>query len=444
MTGANRGGVADLVRWALLVLGAVLLALVCVGPAAADPDPSPPPPVSEEETKNPTANDHPECDLLTGPAKGVCIESATNGNKAPSVVTGTVDTVLHPIDALAEACAEAATFFTGKLAKAISEPTRADMTNPGFVRHYAVAFAASTFMTLILWLLAVMKRAIRGVPLWTALGEAIGYLWLVVAVSAFMPLALLMAVSSIDSITTSLGSNTQEDTKKFFGSVATDLESTGGLGGGPIVLILASGLTMIAAVALWVELLVRDAMIYIGAILAPLVFSGLVDKNLWSSTKRWVGLMVAVLLAKPILVIVLGLGIAVGAGGQDPLENVLLAVTIMGLAVMCGITCYRWVPGVGDEIGRLQYDRRTSTMPGGLPGSGSPRGGAIGAIRQGLATHGARSGPSPSRGSSGNSGSAAVGAGVAAHGSRQPQTQATPQRPSSPPSTGGAGTPGPP
>lgn len=69
----------------------------------------------------------------------------------------------------------------------MQETANVDFTNAKFLQQYAVVFAASTVLTLLLWLLAVAKRAVRGVPLSTAISEAIGFLWLTVLASAFTP-----------------------------------------------------------------------------------------------------------------------------------------------------------------------------------------------------------------------------------------------------------------
>ncbi len=88
-----------------------------------------------------------------------------------------------------------------KLSEAVKSTANVDFTNPKFLQQYAVVFAASTVLTLLLWLLAVAKRAVRGVPLPTAIGEAVGFLWLTVLASAFTPLILYTVVSATDGIT---------------------------------------------------------------------------------------------------------------------------------------------------------------------------------------------------------------------------------------------------
>src|SRR5207302_1068533 len=75
--------------------------------------------------------------------------------------------VSDPLGSLAKACADAATWVIDKLAAVVNATTQVDFSNSGFLRVYAVIFGAATFLTLILWILAVAKRAVRGVQLST-------------------------------------------------------------------------------------------------------------------------------------------------------------------------------------------------------------------------------------------------------------------------------------
>lgn len=143
--------------------------------AAAAPTPSPSPSASDDR-----------CDLIVGPAKDYCERGA--GEKGDtSTLPNDVTTTLDPLSSLAQGCADAASWTIDKLSTAVNDTANVDFTNPKFLQQYAVVFAASTILTLILWLLAVAKRAVRGVPLTTALSEAVGFLWLTVLASAFTP-----------------------------------------------------------------------------------------------------------------------------------------------------------------------------------------------------------------------------------------------------------------
>lgn len=166
------------------VVATVHLSVVALASRAyAAPTPTPTP----SAAPSPQASNDP-CDLLIGPAKQYC-ERGDNGAKggAPGLAPNDPADALNPLASLAKGCADAAAWIVGKLSEAVKGTANVDFTNATFLKQYAVVFAASTILTLVLWLFAVAKRAVRGVPLTTALSEAIGFLWLTVLASAFTP-----------------------------------------------------------------------------------------------------------------------------------------------------------------------------------------------------------------------------------------------------------------
>lgn len=360
------------------------------------------------------------CDMLTGPAKTYCQSGDAGASVGvPGNPVQTAGFVADPLGSIAKGCADAATWILNQLAHAVNDTTQVDFTNAGFLRQYAVVFAASTFLTLLLWMLAVAKRAVRGASITTAITEAVGYLWLAVTASAFTPLTLYLAVSLTDGLTAAIASGTQQDTDRFLGGFAKALDPNAGLGGGPVMLIFVSMLSMAAAAVLWIELLIRAAMLYVGAMLGTAVYSGLVDKAMWHHVRRWAGIMVAVLLAKPVVVIVLGLATAVSSnngpngGRQDAFSAVLSGLAIMVLSIFASVLIYRFVPNLGDDMAQLHNSRRA------LTGSGAAGmvSGPANFMKQGIRAHAGRGqggGGQPAPAAAG----AAVSSGIAAHGQR--------------------------
>ncbi len=189
-------------------------------------------------TPTPSPSDQDKCDLIVGPAKDYC-EGEAGGGTARSTPP-TTDDALDPLTSLARGCADAAAYLVGKLSEAVESTATVDFTNSTFRTQYAVVFAASTILTLVLWLFAVAKRAIRGVPFTTAISEAIGFLWLTVLASAFTPLILYVVVSATDGVTEVISAATGGQTDVFFGSFAEALKKGTDIGGGPIMLIVVS------------------------------------------------------------------------------------------------------------------------------------------------------------------------------------------------------------
>ncbi|MER6979669.1 hypothetical protein ABT317_22505, partial [Streptomyces carpinensis] len=327
--------------------GLVLLATRAL--AAPSPTPSP------SGSKDP-------CGLIRGPAKDYCEKG--NGPSKSGGLNSDPTSTLDPLSSLAKGCAEAASWTIKQLSKAVQETATVDFTNQRFLKQYAIVFAASAILTLLLWLLAVAKRAVRGVPFTTALSEAIGFLWLTVLASAFTPLILYTVVSATDSVSDIIAKTTGDQTGTFFGTFAGALDKGTDIGGGPIMLILVSLISILAAGVLYLEMFLRAILLYVGALLGVVVYSGLVDKNLWGHVRRWAGIMISVIMVKPVIVIVLGLASALTTdSGPDSLAAVVSGLAIILLAIFASAMIYRFVPGFGDEIAAGRNNR---IMQGGL------------------------------------------------------------------------------
>ncbi|MET9238917.1 hypothetical protein ABZW58_31755 [Streptomyces cellulosae] len=397
-------------------------------------------------TPSPTPSDD-NCDLIVGPAKDYCErgEGGSGGGGGGGRSTfNDPTTALDPLGSLARGCADAASWTVKQLSTAVEDTAKVDFTNDTFLQQYAVVFAASTILTLLLWLLAVAKRAVRGVPLTTALSEAIGFLWLTVLASAFTPLILYTVVSATDGVTDVLAKATGDQTDTFFGTFSAALEKGNDIGGGPIMLIVVSLVSILAAGVLWLELVIRAALLYVGALLGTVVYAGLVDKNLWGHVRRWAGIMIAVIMVKPVIVIVLGLAGALSADdGPDAFSAVVSGLAIILLAIFASAMIYRFVPGFGDEIAGSRNNR---IMQGAEGKAAAVISSPATLVAQGIKTHSTRadnhgggggqsSAPRPSNPASG---------GVAAHSSRPSggggSAAAPPPRTGSPVNTPHAGT----
>ena len=368
-------------------------------------------------TPTPSGSNDP-CDLIRGPAKDYCEQdNGGSGSRSggPSLTDPT--STLDPLSSLAKGCADAASWTVDQLSKAVKETATVDFTNLTFLKHYAVVFAASAILTLLLWLLAVAKRAVRGVPFATALSEAIGFLWLTVLASAFTPLILYTVVSATDAVSDVLAKATGDQTDTFFGTFSEALNKGNDIGGGPIMLILVSLISILAAGVLYLELYLRAVLLYVGALLGVVVYAGLVDKDLWGHVRRWAGIMIAVILVKPVIVIVLGLaGALTTEEGPDSLAAVVSGLAIILLAIFASAMIYRFVPGFGDEIANTRNNR---IMRGAESKAAAVISSPATLVAQGIKTHSSRA---DNNGGSGQSSSPRpsnpASGGVAAHSSR--------------------------
>lgn len=191
------------------------------------------------------------------------------------------------------------------------------------------------------------------------------------------------------------------------------------------MLIVVSLVSILAAGVLWLELVIRAALLYVGALLGTAVYAGLVDKNMWGHVRRWAGIMIAVIMVKPVIVVVLGLaGALSGDKGPDSFSAVVSGLAIILLAIFASAMIYRFVPGFGDEIATARTNRSKAT-------DGAQAAAVISSpaalVSQGIKTHSSRGnggGGGNNRPDSGGGARPAnpVSGGISAHSSRNPNS----------------------
>ncbi|MFE0377698.1 hypothetical protein ACFW1M_19400 [Streptomyces inhibens] len=368
---------------------------------------------------SPTPSPKAVCDLVPGRARDFC-ESGDSGSATKPPTSPLDNNPLDPLESLAKGCAKAAAWIVDKLSDAVHATSQVDFTNAAFLRQYAVVFAASTVLTLVLWLLAVAKRAVRGVRLTEAIGEAVGLLWLTVLASAFTPLILYTIVSATDGVTEIIAKGTGAQTDTFFGAFSQALTKGTDIGGGPIMLIVVSLVSVLAAGVLWLELVIRAALLYVGALLGTVVYAGLVDKNMWGHVRRWAGIMIAVIMVKPVIVIVLGIAGALSHDkGPDAISAVVSGLAIILLAIFASAVIYRFVPGFGDEIAASRNNRMSR---GAENAAAAVLSSPAALVSQGIKTHSTRTSGDGGQAQGAQGGQSrpadAVAGGVAAHSTR--------------------------
>ncbi|MFE4633119.1 hypothetical protein ACFRJ1_07035 [Streptomyces sp. NPDC056773] len=277
-----------------------------------------------------------------------------------------IDFVKDPLGFLLQKLTDANIWFLQKMLELIQNSTKIDLTSPGFLKQYAIIFAASSLITVALWLIAVAKRAIRGVSITTAVGEAVGFLVLQFMVNALTPAAIALLMKAIDEVTAIFEPYATQNFKPFLENLLKILAANPSDGVGQLLVV--NAIMLFGALLMWIELLIRSAAIYVAVALGPLVNAGLVDRDLWGKSKKWFGAIIALGLSKPVLFALLGLGGAILSDStgsmSDAVSKTLVGALILLLAVFASGTLYRWVPAFGDEMAQLHHDRKSAQSSG--------------------------------------------------------------------------------
>jgi hypothetical protein len=350
------------------------------------------------------------CNGLAGPVASACRSGS------PGLSDGPGGSGTDPFAALAQSIANGADWTAQQLGKVVADRTSVDVTDAGFLKQYGIVFAASAVLTLVLWLFAVARRATRGVPLTTALSEAVGLLWLAVLASAFTPLILYVLIGATSAVTDVLVAGLGSQPGGLFASLGANLKS-GKVGGGPLILASVSLATIALCGALWILLVLRVFSLYVGALLGILVYSGLVSRDWWGKVRRWAGGMVALILIEPVIVIVVGLAAALQASESGGPVVTGLGVTLLALGAAVWLI---WqIPGFGDTVKVARAAARTvKGAAGAVTGGASASAGVL----RGIEAHSGRGSGPTNTGSGSAKPSSSVSGGISAHGSRPTDT----------------------
>ncbi|MFC3352084.1 hypothetical protein ACFOOM_32600 [Streptomyces echinoruber] len=281
-------------------------------------------------------------------------------------VRAAVDFATDPLGFLLQKLTEANIWFLRKMLALVDDTTRIDLTGSGFLKQYALVFAASSLITTALWFVAVAKRAVRGVPVVEAVGEAIGFLLLQYVVNALTPGAIALLLKATDEVTAVFEPYATRNLQPFLETLLKVMAADPSEGVGQLLVV---NLVMLCgALLVWIEMLIRSAAIYVGVALGPVVNAGLVDRDLWGKSKKWFAALFAIALSKPVLLALLGLGAAILSDStgrlSDAVSKTLVGALILLIAVFASGTLYRWVPVFGDEMVRLHHDRKAVQSAG--------------------------------------------------------------------------------
>ncbi|MEU5157816.1 MULTISPECIES: hypothetical protein [Actinomycetes] len=376
---------------------------------------------------DPTPPADPSCTGLPGAAYDICVGRTQPGGGGGAGAADNPLDAMDPLTSLAKATGHAAAWMVRHLGEFLTSPHQIDLANASFIQQYAVVFAGSSLLVLVLWLKAITKRAVNGARLVDAMRDAIGLLWLAVGVTAFAPALLYITIEAVSAVTQALagGLGSHGD---LFASWARDLESGAG-GGGPLIWLLKGLATLLLCGALYLLVILRRLAIYVGAILGILVYSGLVDRDWWSKVRKWSGCLVAIIGIEPVIVIVLGLAAALQ--GDASRGSVTTGLAITGIALGASVMLITKVPGMGESfrIARVQ-GRMAGRVAGGAVGAmtASAGTGAAAGVMRGISTHGDRSSGNNSSSSSRSNASNGPQGGMSAHSQRKPR----PPRPKDP------------
>ncbi|HTP21876.1 MAG TPA: hypothetical protein VMJ65_19875 [Solirubrobacteraceae bacterium] len=278
--------------------------------------------------------------LITGNAGGA-VNTAVGG--AAQAVASTASTALGV--AAIGAWVLGGSVVLNEAAAAIGHTTAPQLHTTWFSSTYWRMAAIAAVLTLPFLFAAAVQAMIRS-DLGLLARAALGYLPLaLLAVAIAAPLTMLLLAAS-DQMCALISSAADNESAHFLGHAAAVVAGLTAFTQSPFLAFLV-GLFMIgAAFALWVELLMREAAVYVIVLMLPLAFAAMV----WPARRIWavraVELLVALILSKFAIVAVLSLGgAAISAStGHSSLTGTMAGAVLVALAAFSPWALLRVVP----------------------------------------------------------------------------------------------------
>jgi hypothetical protein len=200
-----------------------------------------------------------------------------------------------------------AKFVLHETAGVLGQTTAPQLGNTWFSSAYWRVAGIAAVLTLPFLFAAAIQALVRS-DLTLLVRAALGYLplaMLAVGIAAPLTMLLLAASDQLSGIVSSAAGN---QSGHFFGRASGLVGSLTALSHSPFLAFFVALLTVAGAVALWFELLMRAAAVYVIVLMLPLAFAAFV----WPARRVWairaVELLVALILSKFVIVAVLSLG----------------------------------------------------------------------------------------------------------------------------------------
>lgn len=237
-----------------------------------------------------------------------------------------------------------ATFVVHETATVLDETTAPRLNSTWFSTVYWKVAGLAAMLTLPFLFAAAVQALIRS-DLTLLLRAALGYLplaMLAVAIAAPLTMLLLSASDELAAVVSSAGGH---EGVSFLAQAVSPLGAAGGSSGSPFLVFLLGLFTVAGALMLWIELLMREAAVYVIVLMLPLAFAALV----WPARRIWairsLEVLVALILSKFAIVAVLSLGgLALGHSLHTSFAAMLSGLVLLSLGAFTPWALLRLLP----------------------------------------------------------------------------------------------------
>jgi hypothetical protein len=276
---------------------------------------------------------------------GVCSAATAPVGAAAGAVTDGV------LGALRTAVINGCVWAVTRVITGLGSTSQINLTSGAVTSHYRFMAAVGVVCMLPLIALAVLHAILRADP--TAIARA---------VFGALPAAALLTLVGVQ-ITQTLASVVDDLSAQLLASqpdpgtaVAHAIPAVLGASPLPVFIGLVVGMAAIcAALAVWIELLVRAAAVEVAVMFLPLFFAGIVWPTTARYARRLAEILGALIISKLIIIGIVSLGVSELISGD--ISGVLAGTAMLGLAAFAPFVLLSLIP-VAIDAGHMSQQRR--------------------------------------------------------------------------------------
>jgi type IV secretion system protein TrbL len=312
------------------------------------------------------------CDSVTGKAVGAIT----------SPVTGAIEGIGHGIfDQITTWVSEGASWLIEQVVSEIEKTTTPKLTTEGFLAEYGQMSEIAAVLAAAMVLLAILEAIAQGS--WGVLARTVFVQLPVAFIGTSVAFVLIqMLLVATDGMCHGIAAATHEHSQHFFksaiaglaktgasagaaaGAGATGGKATGAVGGAVAVPLFVTFLVAIigafAAFFVWIELVARDASVYVVSLFMPMALAASIWPR-WSGALRRTGeLLVVIISSKFVIVSVVALAAGLLAEKEQGVEHLLAASALMLLACFAPFMLLKLVPFAEGAMASA-YGRRSAS-----------------------------------------------------------------------------------
>jgi hypothetical protein len=269
--------------------------------------------------------------------------------------------------------AEGAAWLVGQVAEQIERSTHPELTDPWFAHQYDGMIALAAPLAVVFLLLAIIQAA---------LAQDVSRM--LRAVCVHLPCALLLTFAAVtltqlalrvtDEMTAWVLAGTGNDMRTAFNALGKAFTASGPTPLAPFVLFLGSTFTALFALVVWLELVMREAAVYVAMSFLPLTLAAMI----WEKTAHWARRLsewlLAIVLAKFTIAVAFSLAasaITESPGGEAGLSAIVAGCAVLLIAGLTPWALLRILPFAEAAAGRSLSPSNVRGAASAIPGASS-------------------------------------------------------------------------